>query len=679
VFRVYNPNCSFKGTCLSPLFRPFLSLHFRAFTLRAFRAHAREREKQLFIVALLFLLPYLFVVVVVHRRERLLVYILLSDFTGKMTMGRGPAASITNARANERSGLLETPNYAKEEEETTVKHRNASSLLKKIAKARTKVNVPSAIGGFAVGVKFGFVLLLVVLVCLPRERFDSLRTNLGEFLPISLSERVVAPESSYKREHGVVANLGAAKPLAGDWNPNGKSEKREVKYPRKDLTPKPTKVAIAKKKKEEEEKIKKTTTSKSSSKSSSSSKKNDSSSSSSKHSLSSESSSKEGKRSREYEEKERQSSSKMGEREERKEEEKDDEDNHHHRNKNDWYNGPEPIPHLIDHLEAHDLKPSDKDLRILTIANAAYWPLAEIMLDSAKRHAPEIANRLTFILSDEKSVKQCKDRVTKSCQHTCFFDHEMEDMLGKYTNDEGSYKSAYDSNFGVKLRQLWTWRKVKAVKTLVDAGYAAMFVDASTVFLRDMREDVLHELLDHDAALVTLSDFGGATEQHATNTGLIAATPANKDAARVLRTWLKREDPEDKDNTEQGVLTWEIAPKERENGVIIKALTQVQAPNYVTYDFKSHLNKGNDDGGKLGKDEKGKSEEKQQHVAGLVHAAYCGCVDAKESFMSRVYEESKMSSKELGERGLKPEKIEEKDCDVYDRKKFLNTGRAPWD
>ncbi len=679
MFRVYNPNCSFKGTCLSPLFRPFLSLHFRAFTLRAFRAHAREREKQLFIVALLFLLPYLFVVVVVHRRERLLVYILLSDFTGKMTMGRGPAASITNARANERSGLLETPNYAKEEEETTVKHRNASSLLKKIAKARTKVNVPSAIGGFAVGVKFGFVLLLVVLVCLPRERFDSLRTNLGEFLPISLSERIVAPESSYKREHGVVANLGAAKPLAGDWNPNGKSEKREVKYPRKDLTPKPTKVAIAKKKKEEEEKIKKTTTSKSSSKSSSSSKKNDSSSSSSKHSLSSESSSKEGKRSREYEEKERQSSSKMGEREERKEEEKDDEDNHHHRNKNDWYNGPEPIPHLIDHLEAHDLKPSDKDLRILTIANAAYWPLAEIMLDSAKRHAPEIANRLTFILSDEKSVKQCKDRVTKSCQHTCFFDHEMEDMLGKYTNDEGSYKSAYDSNFGVKLRQLWTWRKVKAVKTLVDAGYAAMFVDASTVFLRDMREDVLHELLDHDAALVTLSDFGGATEQHATNTGLIAATPANKDAARVLRTWLKREDPEDKDNTEQGVLTWEIAPKERENGVIIKALTQVQAPNYVTYDFKSHLNKGNDDGGKLGKDEKGKSEEKQQHVAGLVHAAYCGCVDAKESFMSRVYEESKMSSKELGERGLKPEKIEEKDCDVYDRKKFLNTGRAPWD
>ena len=601
-------------------------------------------------------------------------------FYGKNDDGTRPGG-IHHQRQGERTlGSFRNPERrAKEEEETTVKHRNASSLLKKIAKARTKVNVPSAIGGFAVGVKFGFVLLLVVLVCLPRERFDSLRTNLGEFLPISLSERVVAPESSYKREHGVVANLGAAKPLAGDWNPNGKSEKREVKYPRKDLTPKPTKVAIAKKKKEEEEKIKKTTTSKSSSKSSSSSKKNDSSSSSSKHSLSSESSSKEGKRSREYEEKERQSSSKMGEREERKEEEKDDEDNHHHRNKNDWYNGPEPIPHLIDHLEAHDLKPSDKDLRILTIANAAYWPLAEIMLDSAKRHAPEIANRLTFILSDEKSVKQCKDRVTKSCQHTCFFDHEMEDMLGKYTNDEGSYKSAYDSNFGVKLRQLWTWRKVKAVKTLVDAGYAAMFVDASTVFLRDMREDVLHELLDHDAALVTLSDFGGATEQHATNTGLIAATPANKDAARVLRTWLKREDPEDKDNTEQGVLTWEIAPKERENGVIIKALTQVQAPNYVTYDFKSHLNKGNDDGGKLGKDEKGKSEEKQQHVAGLVHAAYCGCVDAKESFMSRVYEESKMSSKELGERGLKPEKIEEKDCDVYDRKKFLNTGRAPWD
>ena len=75
-----------------------------------------------------------------QKRASSFVYILLSDFTGKMTMGRGPAASITNARANERSGLLETPNYAakEEEEETTVKHRNASSLLKKIAKARTK-------------------------------------------------------------------------------------------------------------------------------------------------------------------------------------------------------------------------------------------------------------------------------------------------------------------------------------------------------------------------------------------------------------------------------------------------------------------------------------------------------------------------------------------------------------
>ena len=536
---------------------------------------------------------------------------------------------------------------------------SSSLLLRKISKARQTVNVPSALGGFAIGVKFGFVLLLCALVSLPREKLDSLRTNLGEFLPIGMSERIVAPESTYKREHGSVARLGAAKPLAGDWNPNQKSEKREVKYPRKDLTPKPKKTVAKKKgeekksseKEEKDEKVKHSTFSSSSSSSSSS------------LSLKKQRAS---KKDSEGEEKGKRQKS---------EDEGDAKD--HHENKNDWYNGPEPIPHLIDHLDAHDLKPSDKDLRILTIANAAYWPLAEIMLDSAKRHAPEIANRLTFILSDEESVKRCKDRVTKSCQHTCFFDHEMEDKLGKYTDDEGSYKTAYDSNFGVKLRQLWTWRKVKAVKTLVDAGYAAMFVDASTVFLRDMREDVLHELFDHEAALVTLSDFGGASEQHATNTGLIAATPANKDAARILRTWLKREDLEDKDNTEQGVLTWEIAPKERENGVIIKALTQVQAPNYVTYEFKSHLKSNGD--GKLGKNEKQRGEERQQHVAGLVHAAYCGCVDAKESFMSRVYEESKMSAKELGARGLKPEKIEEKDCDVYDRKKFLNTGRAPWD
>jgi len=595
---------------------------------------------------------------------------------GVMTGDAAAPAAVTTV--NERSVLLQSSSFSSSsenergEQQQQQQHRNPSSLLQKIARARKQINVPSAIGGFAIGVKFGFVLLLTVLVLMPRENFETLRTNLGEFLPMGLSERLVAPESSYKREHGSVAHLGSAKPLAGNWNPNSKAtEKRAVKYPRKDLTPKPT---AKKRVEEEEEEEKKKKSSSKSSRKEDEEKNSSSSSSSSKHSK------KGGERPREYDDanarargsgkndEDESESPKMGKREEDEE--------RGHGNKNDWYNGAEPIPHLIDHLEAHDLKPSDKDLRILTIANAAYWPLAEIMLDSAKRHAPEIANRLTFILSDEKSVKQCKDRVTKSCQHTCFFDHEMEDMLGKYTNDEGSYKSAYDSNFGVKLRQLWTWRKVKAVKTLVDAGYAAMFVDASTVFLRDMREDVLHELFDHEAALVTLSDFGGATEQHATNTGLIAATPANKDAARILRTWLKREDPEDKDNTEQGVLTWEIAPKERENGVIIKTLTQVQAPNYVTYDFKSHLN-GNG-GGKLGKDEK-RDEGKQQHVAGLVHAAYCGCVDAKESFMSRVYEESKMSAKELGERGLRPEKIEEKDCDVYDRKKFLNTGRAPWD
>ena len=583
-----------------------------------------------------------------------------------------PAASSSSSSSSSSSrvvgrgvgGLVKRDDDEEGSDKGSHHHRNnttafggwssSSLLMRKMSKARQTVNVPSALGGFAIGVKFGFVLLLCALVSLPREKLESLRTNLGEFLPIGMSERIVAPESTYKREHGSVARLGAAKPLAGDWNPNQKSEKREVKYPRKDLTPKPKKTFAKKKveakksseKEEKDEKVKHSTFSSSSSSSSSL--------------------------------KKQRASKKDSEGEEKGKRQSEDEGdaNDHHKNNNDWYNGPEPIPHLIDHLDAHDLKPSDKDLRILTIANAAYWPLAEIMLDSAKRHAPEIANRLTFILSDEKSVKRCKDRVTKSCQHTCFFDHEMEDKLGKYTDDEGSYKTAYDSNFGVKLRQLWTWRKVKAVKTLVDAGYAAMFVDASTVFLRDMREDVLHELFDHEAALVTLSDFGGASEQHATNTGLIAATPANKDAARILRTWLKREDLEDKDNTEQGVLTWEIAPKERENGVIIKALTQAQAPNYVTYEFKSHLKSNG--GGKLGKNEK-RGEERQQHVAGLVHAAYCGCVDAKESFMSRVYEESKMSAKELGARGLKPEKIEEKDCDVYDRKKFLNTGRAPWD
>merc|ERR1712159_986078 len=162
-------------------------------------------------------------------------------------------------------------------------HRNnnntSSLLMRKMSKARETVNVPSALGGFAIGVKFGFVLLLCALVSLPREKLDSLRTNLGEFLPIGMSERIFAPESTYKREHGSVARLGAAKPLAGDWNPNQKkSEKREVKYPRKDLTPKPKKTVVAKKKGEEkkssekeekDEKVKHSTFSSSSSSSSS--------------------------------------------------------------------------------------------------------------------------------------------------------------------------------------------------------------------------------------------------------------------------------------------------------------------------------------------------------------------------------------------------------------------------
>ena len=53
---------------------------------------------------------------------------------------------------------------------------------------------------------------------------------------------------------------------------------------------------------------------------------------------------------------------------------------------------------------------------------------AEIMLDSAKRHAPEIANRLTFILSDEKSVKRCKDRKDEELStHVLLRPKKMED------------------------------------------------------------------------------------------------------------------------------------------------------------------------------------------------------------------------------------------------------------
>ena len=57
--------------------------------------------------------------------------------------------------------------------------------------------------------------------------------------------------------------------------------------------------------------------------------------------------------------------------------------------------------------------------------------------------------------------------------------------------------------------------------TLVRGGYPAVFLDASTVALADPRAHVASRLAR--AELVTLADFGGAKEQQAINTGVLAA------------------------------------------------------------------------------------------------------------------------------------------------------------
>ena len=314
------------------------------------------------------------------------------------------------------------------------------------------------------------------------------------------------------------------------------------------------------------------------------------------------------------------------------------------------HNKPGVIPGLIDHLQANGAQVGQ--MRVVTYSNSAYWPVAKIFIDSAKK-LPDFASALTVMVTDRETLKECV-----STGVMCFLDEQMIEILGDHMNKDGSIKAGETEmagSLGRALRIVWTWRKVHVVHTLVSSGYGCLYLDASTVMLRDPRM-LVKEKLDAGALLVTLSDFGGVLQQKAINTGLIAASP-NEYIGKLLEDWMALE-PKATD-TEQAALTWNIAPNARADGVIITTLSQDVAPSYLTFDVTKHL---------------GQDEKTKQHRGYLVHAAYCGSIPGKAAFLKRVSQlmvDSQNPALATAE--------ENAGCDVYDRHKFFTCGLAPWD
>ena len=315
------------------------------------------------------------------------------------------------------------------------------------------------------------------------------------------------------------------------------------------------------------------------------------------------------------------------------------------------HNRPGAIPGLIDHLQANGAQVGQ--MRLMTYTNSAYWPMAKLFIESAQR-IPGLADALTVMVSDRATLKQCV-----ATGVMCFLDTDMIDVLGEHMNEDGSIQAGQEDmsgDLGKALRVVWTWRKVHVVYTLVNAGYGCLFLDASTLLLRDPRL-LIKQKLDAGALLVTLSDFGGALEQKAINTGLIGARP-NEYVGKLLEDWMALE-PAATD-TEQASLTWNIAPNARADGVIITALSQEVAPSYLTFDVSQHLDLDEDGSG--------------EHRGYIVHAAYCGSISGKSAFLSRVSQLAENPNQIL------PATEEENaGCDVFDRRKFFTCGLAPWD
>ena len=195
------------------------------------------------------------------------------------------------------------------------------------------------------------------------------------------------------------------------------------------------------------------------------------------------------------------------------------------------------IPGLLEHVRAAAGPPpkslgaardlTARSLRMVTYANSKYWPIAKVFLRSLARAAPQSLEAMTVMLTDARDHAECVTFAAK-LGHSCFLDEDMTRVLGAYAEAEGSQAAGErgaekESEIAKALRVAWCWRKVHAVYTLVRGGYPAVFLDASTVALADPRAHVASRLAR--AELVTLADFGGAKEQQAINTGVLAAAP----------------------------------------------------------------------------------------------------------------------------------------------------------
>ena len=364
------------------------------------------------------------------------------------------------------------------------------------------------------------------------------------------------------------------------------------------------------------------------------------------------------------------------------------------------------IPGLLEHVRAAAGPPpkslgaardlTARSLRMVTYANSKYWPIAKVFLRSLARAAPQSLEAMTVMLTDARDHAECVTFAAK-LGHSCFLDEDMTRVLGAYAEAEGSQAAGErgaekESEVAKALRVAWCWRKVHAVYTLVRGGYPAVFLDASTVALADPRAHVASRLAR--AELVTLADFGGAKEQQAINTGLLAAAPDSfpvmtdssdssarggglpslreRRTVRLMEEWMAYEP--DATDTEQAYLTWELAPVARARGDVIVALPHNKFPSYVTFDEDKHVRGG---GNALANPESGIEPESNDGGSGgvTVHAAYCGSVSGKLSFLRRV----EALARDPSGLAKAPDADELAGCDAYDKNKFRACGRAPWD
>jgi hypothetical protein len=367
------------------------------------------------------------------------------------------------------------------------------------------------------------------------------------------------------------------------------------------------------------------------------------------------------------------------------------------------------IPGLLEHVRAAAGPPpkslgaardlTARSLRMVTYANSKYWPIAKVFLRSLARAAPQSLEAMTVMLTDARDHAECLTFAAK-LGHSCFLDEDMTRVLGEYAEAEGSQAAGErgaekESEVAKALRVAWCWRKVHAVYTLVRGGYPAVFLDASTVALADPRAHVARRLAR--AELVTLADFGGAKEQQAINTGVLAAAPDSfpvmtdssdssarggglpslreRRTVRLMEEWMAYEP--DATDTEQAYLTWELAPVARARGDVIVALPHDRFPSYVTFDEDKHVRGGGDALAPIGRDRSGiEPESNDDSVGGVtVHAAYCGSVSGKLSFLRRV----EALARDPSGLAKAPDAEELAGCDAYDKNKFRACGNAPWD